>query len=375
MPIPELLAYKRCLGKYLNIEDWQAVDIVLATAVAHKLEGEMLWLRVIGASGSGKTEILRSISAQPGYTESMETITPSSIRRGLQMMKRNKVTGELEKVQKEPTLLELLDGKLVITKELAPLLTRHSDSKTETFGLLRSVHDGELVADYGSLAGRVKQKCRFDWILGTTTYVDSENQLEMQLGSRFTDLRWGSPATREEAMQKAVDNMDILETIRLELATAMANLLAKVSIENIREAEIPYHIFKVADIVAHFRTPVPRDRNTKEILDQPVPELGTRIAQNLAKINRGLIMLGIEDTKSYMARLAWDMIPPVRVCILHAILDLEAKEERVTQENLELQNSAGLSQATISYILKDLRILRINELAWREHLDSNKHLW
>ena len=204
--IPEMDRFKSCLAQHFVIDDWQAVEIVLASTVAHKCGGEMLWLRIIGASGSGKTEILRSIMSIPeGYIETLETLTPSAIRRGFQLVKKDKKNpDEYKKVKTEPTLLERLDGKLVITKEFAPLLTRQHDAKLEIFDLLRSVHDGELDADYGSLQGHIKQKCWFDWILGATSYIDSQNQLEMQLGSRFTDIRWGSPISRTGAMAQAV---------------------------------------------------------------------------------------------------------------------------------------------------------------------------
>ena len=51
------------LRKHFEIVDWQGVELLLAAAVAHYAPGEMLWLREIGPSRSGKTELLRAISA------------------------------------------------------------------------------------------------------------------------------------------------------------------------------------------------------------------------------------------------------------------------------------------------------------------------
>ena len=51
------------LDKYFPGMDKQAVTILMGVAVAHQLPGEMVWLRLYGASRSGKTEILRAIAA------------------------------------------------------------------------------------------------------------------------------------------------------------------------------------------------------------------------------------------------------------------------------------------------------------------------
>lgn len=367
--ISEVDRFKSCLAQHFVIDDWQAVDIVLACVVAHKCGGEMLWLRIIGASGSGKTEILRSVMAIPeGYIETLETLTPSAIRRGLQLIKKDKQNPEnYKKIQMEPTLLERLDTKLVITKELAPLLTRNHESRLEIFGLLRSVHDGELDADYGSLQGHIKQKCWFDWILGTTSYVESQNQLEMQLGSRFTDIRWGSPSTREQAMSKAYDNVHNLNAIRQELGATVTSTVAHAD-PNFAYFEPEGWFFIMCNLLAILRTPVPRNPYTKEVELPPEPELGTRIAQNFGKICWGLRMLGINDFKPYIARLVWDGLPIHRRNVLKAVLALESEGHKVSQEAIANMNGTGLSKSSVSLICRDLKLLSLDSLAWREHL-------
>lgn len=377
--IPELQRFESCLSQHLQIDDWIALRVIVASAVAHKLTDYkvMLWLRIIGASGSGKTEILRSIMALEGYVESLETLTPAAIRRGMQIYKRNKETDVLEKVQLEPTLLERLDGKLVITKELAPLLTKHHDSKLEIFGLLRSVHDGELDADYGSMQGHVKQQCNFDWILATTTFVDSQNQLDLQLGSRFTDIRWGSPLSRKQASWQAANNVPLLPTIRQELASTMQAIISHADVRAIKGYK-PHDdnwFLELCDILAVLRTPVDRDGYTREIKQKPSPELPTRICQNCSKVALGLKMLGIEDIKPYITRLVWDGLPPNRSSVMKSILALEndAKKKGIvdyqpTQSAIENVNGSGLSQQSISLILKEMKVLGAKDVPWREYL-------
>ena len=370
--IPEVKRFKSCIGQHLRIDDWQALEIVLAAIVAHKLHGEMLWLRIIGASGSGKTELLRTLLAQrelhQGYVETMETLTPSAIRRGLQLMKKDKETGELKKVKLEPTLLERLDGKLVITKELAPLLTRHHDARNEIFGLLRSVHDGELDADYGSMQGHIKQKCWFDWILGSTTFIDQQQTLDQQLGSRFTDIRWGSPMLRKEAITKAVNNVDLLDTIRKELGVLMTSIIAHSDNTEAQKFCVEEWFLELVDIVSILRTPVERDGYSREVKQPPSSELGTRIGQNFSKICRGLHMIGISDTRPYICRITLDALPPNRRTVLKAIHALELEGHKVTQEAISNMNGTGLSQQYISMIMKDLELVGAKDIPWREYL-------
>jgi len=77
-----LLGVKATLRKHFEIVDWQGVEIIHAAVVAHYAPGEMLWFREIGASRSGKTELLRVISEHPDCAR-MEAITPAALRGGL----------------------------------------------------------------------------------------------------------------------------------------------------------------------------------------------------------------------------------------------------------------------------------------------------
>jgi len=145
------------LRRHFEIVDWQGVELILATAVAHYAPREMLWFREIGASRSGKTELLRAVSAHPDC-EKMEAITPAALRGGL---------------KEGAKLLTRIDKKLVITKDLATLLTTRKDARTEIFGLLRPIKDGELISDFGSDEGHLAQTARFDWIVATTPFLSS----------------------------------------------------------------------------------------------------------------------------------------------------------------------------------------------------------
>jgi len=51
--------YHKALSRWLHIEDFQGIDIIMATAISICLPGDPVWLFNIAPAGSAKTEILR----------------------------------------------------------------------------------------------------------------------------------------------------------------------------------------------------------------------------------------------------------------------------------------------------------------------------
>jgi len=335
--------FKELIGREYSWADYQGVDIVIACAVSHKLPSagrEMLWLRIVGASGAGKTELLRALIGQEGFVGTMESITPGSIRRGYKSKEGKK--------KREQTLLERINGSLIITKDLGPLLTKDIRVQTEVFGLLRSVYDGTLDADYGSDQGHLKQDTWFDWVVGTTGYLEKVRSLEYLLGSRFIDMRWISP-DREGAAAKAIDNDGVLTPIRARLVSGMADILDDVKI--LPRPRLNY-IATLANISATLRTPVDRDVRTREIADTPAIEVPTRMGQALSRIATGLLMMGVkeQDIKPYLVRLVFDSMKEVRANIIKAwIAGLRTQSEVAAR--------VRLSQGAVSRAIEEIMFL------------------
>jgi len=195
-------------NRYFHIADEKGFTIVIACAVSHHIPGEMLWVRIYGGSRSGKTEVLRAI-AEHEDSAKMEVITPAAIRGGL---------------EEGSKLLERIDGKLVITKDLASMLTSKRELRNEVFGLMRNVKDGELVSDFGTQEGNVYQRARFDWLIATTPVFAQYRTMEDLLGSRFIDLKW-TATDREEMTLRALENDPDLPRIRQEMAEATGELV------------------------------------------------------------------------------------------------------------------------------------------------------
>lgn len=324
------------LSQYLKSIDKVATTIVVAIAIAHCILGEMLWIRLYGGSRSGKTELLRAIARHPDSTE-LEVITPASIRGGLEGGHK---------------LLERINGKLVITKDLASILTIKRETRNELFGLLRNVKDGKLTADFGTKDGYVAQVARFDWIIGTTPVFAQYRQFEDLLGARYIDLNWRI-GNREEMTYQAMANNPILETvIRPAIAEGVGKLIDRAkSMQESHPAELRESTRQIimdwADLTARLRSPVVRDAYHR-VRFHPEPEVGTDLAQGFERIARGLTLIpDVNNIELYIARLCQDSIPYDRRELIGELLG----------KGTVTANDGG----ALYFSLEDLRLLGICE--------------
>ena len=339
-PMEETLEQvKSTLRMHFEIADWQGVEIIMACAVAHYLPGEMLWVRIVGASRSGKTELLRAIAEHPDCAE-IEAITPAAIRGGF---------------KKGPKVLDRINDKLVITKDISSILTSRRDMRNEIFGLLRGVKDGKLTADFGSDEGHLSQKAKFDWLIACTPYIEQQRHLEGLLGERFIDIRW-IPGNREwMALQAAINNPHI-KGIRDDLALDVQSLMCraeetvKMEYKTLTEKDI-LTIARVADTTAIARTPIQQDKY-RNLLAMPEPEIGTDLAQGFSRIVGGLLLLGIDDFLPYIQRVAWDCIPSIRTRLLKC---LQIKPQTIP----ELSLATGIPNSSVRNVIGDLELLKL----------------
>jgi predicted DNA-binding protein YlxM (UPF0122 family) len=323
-----------------ELTDPQGLFIVLATAIAHYIPGEMLWLRDYGGSRSGKTELLRAIISCPDCAE-LEKITPSAIRGGLKEGHR---------------LLERINGKLVITKDFSVILTERKEMRNEIFGLLRNVKDGSLTSDFGTEEGYLHQEAKFDWIVATTPVFAQYKQMEDLLGARYIDLNWIVPETsRLDITEQAVENNPRLAEIRIEMAgavRALMNTCKGISAPELSETERGL-IVDWADLTALLRSPVGRDRYHRVVLN-PEPEVGTDIAQGFQRIAKALKLLGGDegDVALCIARLSRDSIPIARRELLLKLVEGNVVSN-IDQYELEDMKLLGIcSKTTVGYNLK-----------------------
>ncbi len=301
--------FLRLYRQHFEVEDTRTAVIVAGIAAAHYVPGEMVWLRVVGASRSGKSELITAFLGHEDTSE-LEVLTPASLRGGF---------------EGGHTVLTTIDGKLVITKDLAAMLTTRSEVRTEVFGLFRNIKDGSLVSDFNTAkGGRRKQTAHFDWIIATTPAVYDYRNVENLLGARFVDVLM-PPPNRLAMAERAAANNPQLKAIRADLKSSAGDLMnfardeAKRRTVDLKPDEVELYA-GWADLTAHARSPVARD-HYHNLLAPPSPEVGTELAQTFTRTAKGLALLGVSNVKLYIAKLAWDSIPALRVDLIAKMLD------------------------------------------------------
>ena len=166
--------YLQILSHWLYLEDFQAIDIIMATAISICLPGDPVWLFLIAPAGSSKTELLRSFTGNLIYT--ISTLTPQTLISGL-------------KGVKDADLLPKLNGKVLIIKDFTSILSKKNEDQTAIFADLREAYDGYLEKSFGSGVGTKRHESKFGLIAGVTDAIDKYRVVHSQLGERFLKCR------------------------------------------------------------------------------------------------------------------------------------------------------------------------------------------
>src|SRR5262249_40512881 len=141
---------------------------VFATYVANrKLDGDPVWVMLVGGSGVGKTERLSSLAVMPDVVLESSITGPAALLSGTGKKERAKdATGGL--------LRKLPNGDgLLLLKDFTSVIDMHRDSRAEVLAALREIYDGRWDRSVGAEGGRtLTWQGRLGLIAGCTTAID-----------------------------------------------------------------------------------------------------------------------------------------------------------------------------------------------------------
>lgn len=256
---------RAAISKWLSIpdEDAEVIDFIIAVYKSHGIPGDPIWAQFVDASGGGKTELLRTLKNRPNCYF-LSKISENSLISGYR---------EPGKSTKDPSLLPLLNEKVLIIKDLAPLLQMRAESRNVIFSQLRDAYDGFTSEGKGNI-GRVEYSSRFTLLAATTLSIDREDTMQQELGERFVKFRARGDG-RIAKTRKAMENIGKDGDMRKEIEDAVCDFLdALGSATEVRVPELMIDkLTQLADFVSAARSPVPRDRRG-DILYHPKPEVG-----------------------------------------------------------------------------------------------------
>lgn len=342
-PLVELRAE---ISKWLSIpsEDLDLIDFCLAVYVSQRMPGDPLWGMIIDASGGGKTELLRAFRGHPD-AYFLSKLTEKSLISGYRDPDS----------PRDPSLLPELDGKVLIVKDLAPILQMRRESRNKILADFRDAYDGFSDNATGTL-GKITYQARFTFLVACTLAVERFDCVEQELGERMVRFRARGQASLSKT-RRAIQGIGGDEPMRDEMRRLIGNFLAPLdSFPTQVPEKLVEPLARLSDFTAKARSHVQRDRRG-DLQYLPRPEVGTRLGKELGKL---LLALSVVRGKpepdeadfAMVQRVADDSIPPNRLAVIQAL-------RREPMQLSEVRAATNLPYSTAHRVLDDLRVLGI----------------
>jgi energy-coupling factor transporter ATP-binding protein EcfA2 len=335
----------------MGLVDPDLPDIVMAIVLSTAQQGDPAWLYLSGASGSGKTEILRAFSGPKIRTYT--GFTSNALLSGF-------VTRDAQGNRTDNSMLAELNNKTLVIKDMSQLLGLPRDQRMKIFGILRDAYDGDSSMRFGGPQQTLAVRSHFSCIAATTQQIElSIEQEDKAYGERFLTLK-PRVRSRLEHIEHALRMADRAQIWREELREAVEEFL-EVATPPTSLADINTNIQDLAiisDFCSAARSPVVRNKYRQDTVEAP-PELeyGTRLSKQLLKIGKNVAWLGGNYQRS-VKRIALSSIPIVRKQILEAVYKYEHRtvaqlmediqvSERVIRQECENLNHLGVLERMI----------------------------
>lgn len=328
--------------------DLDAIDAMLCTLAAERLDGDPVWLLIVSGSGNAKTETVQAAVGVGAIITSTITSEGALLSATPAREKAKDATGGL--------LRKVGERGVLVVKDVTSILSMDRNARGAVLAALREVYDGYWSRNVGTDGGRtLTWKGRIAVIGAVTTAWDRAHDVIAAMGDRFVLLRVDSTSGRRTAGRQAISNTGSEEEMRADLAAAVTDVLDRLDPEGtaVTDDELE-RILHAADLVTRCRTGVDYDYRG-DVIDAHAPEMPTRFAKQLAQVIRGGIALGMDRASvlRLAIRCARDSMPPLRLAIL---LDVTRNPNTGTSD---VRKRLGKPRATVDRQLQALHMLGV----------------
>lgn len=257
-------------ARWLHIPDPSPLYAVLGTVAANRLEGDAVWLLLVGPPGGGKSEFLTALSSLPdGHAAA--TLTEASLLSGTP--KR-----EHDKAAKGGLLRTIGDFGIIVAKDFGSVLSMNRDSRAALLAALREVYDGAWTRHVGTDGGRtLSWSGKVGLVGGCTPTIDRHHAVMGAMGERFLLLRLPEVDADQQASE-ALAHAGREPAMRRELAEVVVGLLgSSLGREpRPRTEDETRRLIALATLIVRARSAVERDGYSREIELVPGSEAPTR---------------------------------------------------------------------------------------------------
>lgn len=305
---------------WLHLPDSGALDVMLGTVAANRLDGDPCWLLLVGPPGGGKSELLNAITGLDD-AHAAGTLTEAALLSGTP--KR-----EHDSQAKGGLLRAIGDHGIIVCKDFGSVLSMNRDARAAVLAALREVFDGAWTRHVGTDGGKTLAWAgKVGLVGGCTPTIDRHHAVMGAMGERFCLYRLPESAPDVQA-REALRHAGREKAMRAELAEAARAVLATLTIPRARNDDETDRLIALATFVVRARSAVERDGYSREIELVPAAEAPTRLVIVLDRLLAGLDAIGCNraEALAVVTKSALDSIPALRLAVLdtlHAEADLD----------------------------------------------------
>ncbi len=163
---------------------------ILATSASTRLQGDQIFMRVIGPPGSAKSTFCEAISTNREY------VKPISVMKGL----HSGWKGSGASKGKDSSLIPRINGKTVVVKDADTIIS--SPNVNQILSDFRDIWDGTSRSEYKNLQSKEYSNIRTTFILAGTNTLRKLNRASA--GDRFLDCIIYDRETQDKAFEKRI---------------------------------------------------------------------------------------------------------------------------------------------------------------------------
>lgn len=303
-------------------DDFEVVVTLLGAVAGNYLPGcPPVWLMIVGPSGGGKTQLLRTLRWNPQMMFTSDISEP-----GLLSWRQDSTGNQI------PTGVlpdDIRDFGFMVIPEFSSILGMSHQKQKPLLGALRQVYDGAYYRNLHSDAGgRLTWEGKCGVIAASAPGIDSMRSVIGDMGERFVYYRL---AYSREDRRKIYDLIgrrgSRASLMRDEMEDAIRRVLEPV-IRNppdfpLSDSESA-RLLLISEFSSQCRSTVERSGSwQRDVEETHAREVGGRIMDELAALFRGLLSIGAGYAQSWriLDSVMWGSVPHARARVLRILLD------------------------------------------------------
>ncbi len=339
---------KKYYCEVFYIEDPSSIDLVLSIPLGANLKSDPLWLMILGASSSGKSELI-NILGKVKMCHQVSTLTDNTFLSGMRLG-NGKDASLLHKIGKTGVIL---------MKDFTTILAMKFDKRETIMSQMREIFDGHITKQTGNGVD-LHWKGKINFVGGVTDSLFSKEGESAGMGRR--SINYILPEQdRMKTLRASRLNVNTIAEKRAKLQDMVAEYVehhAKAITDNLPEIEDAFseELLNLSNFITQARTPTERDfqSNLKQIMWLEMP---MRVSQQLHQIAQIFTYMSAgklsDDQKRCMFKTALDCIPKNR----RMALQILATYNSVTTKGLAQE--ANYPTKTAREWVEDLNALKI----------------